>query len=251
MPDWFWDWGFWGIVATILVFFGGLLYSRIINRKKLGFEVIVNDPLVSSPTSNFNTNDLEIRYRDVMLNNPHLLVFQLENTGGVPIRPEDYESGKPIKIATGNGAVFVAISRLSTYPKDLSPDIEFDSSEFRINPILINRGEGFYLTVVTEGKCEPKPSARIVGLEPEFKGIPVRAARPSLIAANVSMFAWLVAGVGMSILFLVPLIGDQDPLTRTQNNVLSILTLAAIILAVGTFIFSRLYIRRWLRRAKS
>lgn len=198
MPEWVLDWNLWALVATIVFGVAGIVFwwlGRLQERKRLGFEVISNSPVIGS--SDVERDDWEINFRGTRLVDPYVMVFQIENTGRVAIKPEDFEPGQPIKVVSSDGAEFVAISHLRRYPRNLSLDMVLSATELQIKPMLMNAGEGFYLYAVTEGECVPKLSARIAGLEPEFKEIPVKSIW--LVPLRVAYFTAILAAVEVSV----------------------------------------------------
>lgn len=246
MPDWLSDWGFWGVIVAVLGLVAAValpLWLSRRNQKRLGFEVRSNAPVIGA--SSINASEWGIAYKGQPLVNPYVMEMQLKNLGGVEIKLEEFESGRPLKIASSDGSTFLAISEQNN-PDDLSLDIELTPTEILVKPMLINRGEGFALTVVTDGKCNPEPSVRIAGLDRGIESISARyfmPSRPARLAAAVSGgFFGLALGAAT--------VGEPPVLTVTGSSVGLGIVMVFIVLGVLTLMGLMAYLEVGARHAR-
>lgn len=131
--------GFIGILATVAV----AVWQR--RRKVLGSETWEPSALV---TINPNMKSrFKVTFDDKPVVEPHWSAVRICNAGHIEIRREDFES--PVVITAGTTIISAHTYRMK--PSGLAPKVSVDDKQIRLEPLLLNVADEFYIGVVTDG----------------------------------------------------------------------------------------------------
>jgi hypothetical protein len=132
------------VVAAVAIVVSIGIARWQLTRKVLAFEAYTEFPLFAGGQL---AKQIEVRANGTRLTLPHLLLVTVTNTGNAAIRPEDFYDGINITL---NDADLVALHI------DPSPGVGVASSlddpqTVKIEPLLLNTGEGFVCYGLVEG----------------------------------------------------------------------------------------------------
>ena len=89
-----------GLILSVLSIVVGYLYFRAQRvRRSLIYEVVSDSPLIT--TSEDLGGQLEVRFNGTAVDNAHLIILRLANSGNAPITEPDYSS--PIRVTPSGG----------------------------------------------------------------------------------------------------------------------------------------------------
>ena len=151
-------WNFIGIAIALL----GVLISWKQNKsKKLSYSVI-SYPLFEIKDS--LKNDLEIRYKNEIVNQVYTCIINVKNFGNQSIRKEDFD--EPITFQIQNCKHIFSVENISTSPKKLVVNIEVKGNTLKINSMLLNPTDYFTLKLILEGEnILVNVDTRIIGIK--------------------------------------------------------------------------------------
>lgn len=188
-----------GIIVSVI------LWIKNQRRKELSYQVITNKPLVGLKGS--KKKKVEIFYDGVNVNDAHLLVLKLINSGHLPINPSDFEGKVSVKLSAGTRILLAQVEE--TAPSDLVERyreksgkddlIEIvDDSKVILNPVLLNGNDFITVQLLLN---YPVRRVRLIG---HVQGIgQIQELRPRSIASNMLIF--------LGFLVLVPAMIYVDP----------------------------------------
>jgi len=117
--------------------------------------ILSRTPLV--PTGQKDVPGLSIVWRNVVLDTPYLSLVRVANEGGKPVLTKDFEGVFAIHIAEPSEVVNASVTARD--PANLVVEIEQDTQEFRVKPLLLNPGDSFTVSVLSS-KAAPTVDAR-------------------------------------------------------------------------------------------
>lgn len=197
--------GLLGIAASVVTY----LWTR--ERKHLDYELIVNTPLMGPEARTFQ-QDLELRFRGTKVDDPHLVIIRLINTGNRPVAPDDQISHISLDFS-GSGVDLVTADVLKTNIPNPVIHTTIDRDTLCLAPFLFNQGDWIAFRMLVDGKSLPIVRGRVLGIR-EF-----RPYRPSEgiegwepIIGICSMLLWVLLAVwvfprGGQTSFIVILLG--------------------------------------------
>jgi len=193
-----------GVIITVFLGLAAIavpiwVYLKQRSRKDFSKEVQVTQ-LVNIHSE--AKDRITIHYEGEQIKQVHLVEIDLENSGNVPIRAEDFE--RPLTIELGLG-IPITVDVTSTTPNELEPRLEVTPRGVELQPLLLNAGDSLKLKIlVRDFVGEVAFDYRIVGIS---KLIDARAQTQRswhrLFAAQDS-FGWataaVVTGLGVAVL---------------------------------------------------
>ncbi len=192
-----------GVAAlAIAVTVGVAIWQR--QTKRLTYEAYAEFPLLAPRPI---AGEVEITSAGQRLTLPHVLIVTLRSTGGAAIRPEDFYG--PIEVKMRDATLITLRIESSA---GLTPTSEMDgTSGFRIDPLLLNPGEGIVCYALVDG-CPHGVSvqARIADTllldasRPSFSELLLARVSLDLFGFNIGLKAGPAAGQ-------VPATGTIDP----------------------------------------
>jgi hypothetical protein len=106
-------------------------------RKSLKYEILANTSLLSNKKE--IKGKLKILFEEMPVEDVHLIVVKIINSGNVPIAQTDYE--QPISLRFSAKSQILTSEISDTNPKGLPATATIDDSQIILNPILLNNGD--------------------------------------------------------------------------------------------------------------
>ena len=161
------EWGFYevavGIIALLFTVIGAgwALYERYKNRKDLRFAKSDSVPLVVVRPG---VENLRILLGERPVNDPHITTLEIKNNARIPIIPDDFV--EPLSIHSDANTTILSAVVSAMDPENLNPSLGFTETEVTIQPLLMNGGDGFKVSILTEGAfTDPSITGRIAGVK--------------------------------------------------------------------------------------
>jgi len=128
-------WQFIGaMLALIAIFLSVYLYRKQRRRKSLTYNVISCTPLLSMREE--IGRELQIIYNKKPVDQAHLILIKLINSGDLPIPSADYEV--PISLGFGEEAQLLTAEVVKTEPVSLQASMLLKGNRLEITPCLLN-----------------------------------------------------------------------------------------------------------------
>lgn len=188
-------------LAVAAVSIGVTLWDRSKNRKRFGYFLEGTSPLIS-PTAK-QMADLAVVFNGTLVTDPYLTTISFFNLGRLPIAATDYE--KPISIDSRAKAVLAVVVTRQT-PVDLEVNTTTNGAEVVIAPLLLNGGDNFVLSLITEGASSLVARARVLGVSQleALEGLPV-----GVVGSRISDVLRLAATGFFGVFFTRLIINDS------------------------------------------
>src|SRR5438128_1189257 len=126
-----------GILAvgvTIYVFF----WEREDKSKRISVELVSRSTLVNTDLSARNGDKIEVLYAGKKIPNYSILQFRITNSGGQPIRSEDYEN--PIELNFTNLSEILSAAAVGSDPANLPVTTNVANGSITLSKVLLNPG---------------------------------------------------------------------------------------------------------------
>jgi hypothetical protein len=194
-----------------LVAFGGWLIPVIIaivallppmkdllKKKSLSYSVIESSKLIQNK-GNFE-EQTKIIIGENTFTNPYLSQLGIENTGGLPIKKDDFEMPITIKATSINKFIAKKITSTNSYlfnvaeksPSNLDVQISKKNNTLTIEPLLLNSGDKIIIQFVSDEKLSFNVTSRIAGIKEITKKI---------VKAKAFPFVQIINSISFTILF--------------------------------------------------
>jgi hypothetical protein len=157
-------------------------------KRRLYFSMPVIAPLLSAPEG--IRGDLELRHKEISLDDPHLLEVKLISKSRRDIASGDFDSHEPLCLDIG--ANIIEILRTTSTPNSPpAPIITHEGTSLKIGPSLIGKRQDITVTLLADG---PDPrltyEARLINVDvreqkaedPAITGLNLRLAREQAVA---------------------------------------------------------------------
>jgi hypothetical protein len=148
-------WQFVGAIFALIAIatpFVTLLWSR--NKKELSYQILSSTKLL-----NEQHHDLKITYKNYAINDPHLHVIKIINTGNVSIKRDDYDD--PITIMCLDAKLYDP-EIIESYPENISLDASIISNNRIIfTNVLLNKREYYIVRFLADAPSSLSVQARI------------------------------------------------------------------------------------------
>lgn len=223
-----------GIILTVIVSVAIVVYQR--TRKELSYAI------VSTPVLQMHAkvkDQLEITFKGIPVNDPHLVLITLRNSGNVPILPNDYAA--PLVFRFRDRAEILSAGILETSPAHMHNRIPLKAQgkELVLEPFLFNGKYSATIQALVSNYEGVEPSYLIAGIHTlKMLKTPGRRTMPRQLL-HVLLYALYV--VSILILFsyagamLFPGISTQPPEAVFSGFFLLLLP-AALLTLVGRFL---------------
>lgn len=146
--------------AIIAIIIPVILYWKTRQKKALSYTVS-SSPLLS--VKDEIKKKVQILYDGKPVEQVHLTVFKIINSGNVPITPEDYKT--PIALNFGKDSEILTGSITKTEPENLEPTFHFKSGIATVEPLLLNRKDFITINMLVKKYENISISGRIVGVK--------------------------------------------------------------------------------------
>ncbi|EMD1213029.1 hypothetical protein [Vibrio alginolyticus] len=152
------------VFPTLLFVFSPMWTSLFESTKNLEYEPQYVIELSGRIAGLEKWSELEIKYDNVRLDNPHIVGIKLTNSGDVPIERQDFDS--QLNIVFDKDAKVLGHKFVKVKPEEIELVSTSENHQISINPTLLNSGDSFILEVLLDGKSPDfTVSARISGID--------------------------------------------------------------------------------------
>ena len=160
----------------------------------------------------------------VPVDNLHLLVYGLKNSGQCAIRPSDWEQHLSISFDLGK---VVSAEIASQRPSNIGAELTISNSKIILKPLLLNAGDQFLIQVLLSS-AQPMPSinARVVDLS-SLAPINTTPKLPSILNTNLPRSMVISTTVGVASYFLG---GDKTAALALVFTPILVLLIAGIVI---------------------
>ena len=209
----------WQFVAVLLglvaIFVSIFVFLKQRMHKSLSYEILSLNPLLS--VKNEIKSELQILYRGKTVEQVHLIVLKIINTGNMPILSKDYEH--PISLSFGEEAKILTAEITEKNPDSLRPSARIEEKGVVLTPILLNSEDSVTLKMLVTRFSKFTVYGRIAGVK-EIKEVEKRMLR---------YFIAIVAGIALQItgLFL-PLNSPLRAITVIAGALLALFALSRL-----------------------
>ena len=154
---------FFGLVAIIVTI---VLYRTQRRRKALSYEIISRTPLLS--IGDEIKGKLQILFDGKPVQDIHLIVLKIINSGNVPIVSTNYE--RPVNLSFGENSWILTAEVSETDPEDLRATVNIENAKVALEPVLLNGGDSITLKLLVSQLGEINVDGRIVGVK-DIRGL--------------------------------------------------------------------------------
>lgn len=188
-------WQFVGVILTIVV--PVILYFVQRKRKSLAYEVISETPILSITEE--VAGQLEILFQGDPVEQVHLIVYRLSNTGNVPIKSEDYE--RAVGFRFNDDARVLTAEITKTEPRNLNAEISVKEQSIQISPVLLNQRDSILVkALVSNYQKLPYVDGRIIGV----KSITQRPEKGDPVKPQIVYSYWFLSLLGLILSIINP-----------------------------------------------
>ena len=185
--------GILAIIVTILLYF---LYQR--KKKSITYTQLSKELLFKIREE--MKGKLKVLYEGNIVEELHLLIIRLQNSGNVTILPKDFETS--ITIELNNEAQILSNDVIETKPEKLVYTVYVSGNAVQLGPMLLNKGESITLKMLISKFTQIKSVyGRIVDIS-EIKEVDkevpqIRAARiTGIVPIVLAVFLYYFMPVG-------------------------------------------------------
>lgn len=192
-------WQFVAVVLTSLtILVSYFLYRKQRQRKALSYEILSLTPILSMNEE--VKGKLEIRFSGEPVQQVHLILIKITNSGNVPIVATDYE--RQVNLSFGEKAKILTVDIVETTPESLQvavqKTIEGSKEKALLPPILMNQGDSFTFKLLVSSFAKPITiDGRIVGVKEIAKAS--KSSRRYRINFIIGAFMSFFAGIGFGL----------------------------------------------------
>jgi hypothetical protein len=145
-----------GVLATFVVYWLQRPTRRLI------YTIGAPSPLLNVPDP--GAHRIEVLVNGEPVPEPQLVLVKVKNAGRTDLDPTDFV--EPFQVNFGSGATLHSVVVLRTEPPELNARFVRQSSQFALQPLLLNRGDLIeVLCLVSNASPEPTVSARVKGIK--------------------------------------------------------------------------------------
>lgn len=126
-----------------------VIYKRQKNRKKIVYQVISDTSIVSVGE---HISKVEVLFNGKSVEDVHLVLLKLLNSGNIAVRPSDFENDSPIRFDFGKEAEVLDAKVLETKPKSMKQrvNMQFNANYLEMHPLLLNKDDSILLKILVE-----------------------------------------------------------------------------------------------------
>lgn len=231
----FWNEHFLAILGILVPAFLTLSVYVLQKQKKcLSYDLKSKTKLITIHDERIG--NLQIFFDGEPVDNAHIFIVVLFNSGNTPISSADYE--KFLEIVFSEQAEILSADVIEKTPSDLAVTFEVARNLIRLNPTLLNSGDAVTFKFLTrEDSSDPVVSGRIVGVSKITKSAFISdQERLILTKAFISLTALLVVAIGVVILLenigVLPPGGTLALLVPSTLGALAVIVIKAITLSL-------------------
>ena len=215
MSDIFRDpmWQFVAVLLTAIAILVSIsLYLKQRRRKALSYSILSQTPLLSVKEE--IKKELKILYNGKPVEQVHLIMVKIINSGNTPILSTDYE--RPISLNFGEKANVLTAAIVKMHPDSIQASFSVEGKNVVFTPTLLNAGDSFTLKMLITKLGEVKVDGRIVGVKEiqESKESPRNLLLLTALAGTVQIlgvflmqwheiFRWISVGSGIFAIYFL------------------------------------------------
>jgi hypothetical protein len=117
------------------------------SRRELAFGMLSNRTVIAIDST--MSERIQITLDGQPVENVHLVVFALKNTGNTPFKEDDFS--RPPRIDFGRDSKILDAKITKQFPENLNASTEYDDKSILIKPLLMNSGEFFVVQALVSG----------------------------------------------------------------------------------------------------
>ncbi len=163
--EWYRDpiWQFVGAVISFIAILASYnIFKRQGRQKKFSFEIISNSALVN--VKDDIKSKLQLLFDKKPVNDVHLLIVRIINSGNEPIVKSDYET--PINLNFSDNSEVLETDVINVSPESMKVEVNSTKESASIQPLLLNPGDSITIkTLLTNFDGAVKVSCRIAGVK--------------------------------------------------------------------------------------
>lgn len=155
----------WQFIATVLaitaILVSIILYLKQRRCKAVSYEILSQTPLLS--VKGEIKGQLEILYKGKPVQQVHLVLVRIINSGNTPILSTDYKL--PISLNFGEEANILTSAVVKADPRNVQAALRVEGRNAVLVPTLLNTGDSVTLKMLVTKFEEVKVDGRIVGVK--------------------------------------------------------------------------------------
>jgi len=214
-------WQSFGVFLTLLIAVVGAVFKLFQRKtKSLTYEILSQTPVVNR----YEGGKLKIFFEEEEVQDVHLTLVRITNSGNEPIKSNDYERQLCIGAAEVSRILTAEIKEKS--PETIDVDLQIIHNKIQISKTLLNKGDSVTITIIsTPNLINPLVDGRVVGV----KAIEERKNKISvdIILVSLSFVLLLLA------IFITP---ERPPIPLAQRLPGFIIVCISLILSVSAMI---------------
>lgn len=212
------------ILAIIAISVSIYLYIKQRRTKSLEYDIDSITELLS--VKDEIKGDLEIKYKGSLIENVHLIIIKIINTGNVPILGSDFDDNLTIEF--NEDATVISEEVIEKNPNDFEIFTKINMNSIELSNTLWNEGDYIIIkTLVTNFKKEIMLKGRIVGVR-EIK----KLMEGSIITYIGSIIGAIIVLLSLVFMF-IDILFISDP-TFTISNVFIPLLVGYVLIFVSS-----------------
>ncbi len=187
-------WQFVGVILALLAtILSVAIYYKQRQFKSLSFAIISLTPLLD--VRGEIKGKVKILYDDQPVQEVHLAIIELFNSGNLPIVSNDYEY--PVLFSFGENTIVLSSEIISTIPQSLPAKIIHQDGKIEVDPTLLNVGDAITIKALVSGfEGQITVGGRIQGVKEISKSTSTKTRttfrRDMKINFNITIFFILV-----------------------------------------------------------
>lgn len=199
-------WQFIGAVLALLaIVISIILYLKQRRFKSLSYEILSCTPLLSIEDE--IKGDLQVTYRGNLVEQVHLIIIRIINTGNTPITTEDFE--RPVNISFGEEAEVFTSEIVKMKPDTIEASIAIRENRIILTPTLLNEGDELTYKTLVNKFDKININGRIIGVKE------IEEYKESSLLFNVIF----VLGVVVSIIGLYSFLTSPGPINFSSLSI--------------------------------
>jgi hypothetical protein len=150
-----------GVVGIILAIYYGTIQIRQ-QRKVLDWELNADESIVGMVAAKRVTSGLSVRYNDLPLTNPRIIVMHIINTGRQEITESDFTSANYIEVSVPDAEILAGASVTDVSDSSVYPVGPLDQAlvKVELRPRTMKRKSWLKLQLIVDGGKRPVVSAK-------------------------------------------------------------------------------------------
>jgi hypothetical protein len=191
-------WQFVGVVLAVLaIAISVFLYFKQRQFKSLSYAIVSITPLLS--VHDEVRRRVKILYDEQPIQDVHLALIELFNSGKLPIASSDYEH--PVTFDFGKNVKILSSEIIRTSPSTLPAAISTQAEKVVFNSILLNPEDSITIKVLlSEFKEQINVSGRIQGVKEIRRTVPLDAVASFRQNVKISLMVWgMLFLIGLSL----------------------------------------------------